>query len=605
MKLLFIDINSSNSLIAETFWQNIINDDTEITSAGIVENVVNPNAIKVMKEIGLNISNSKPYPILAFKHSNFDIVISLSDKAQEFCSSLIISNYNINSSKNQKKHYFIGAPIHIFWDIPLSLDNNETIASFRKIRDDIKKHILDIYNNNYLKAFKEYNRRFEHLVDLLEDGIIAHDDNRFIFLFNKEAERITGLSRNQVIGHDCHKIFPPEGLCSSKCRFKNSPSTATGKQEYQIFFKDPNGNRKQLKVSALPFQLKKGKPTGTLTVIRDVTEINSLHQKLEKKFLFHNMIGVSENVQKVFETIKLVATSEYPVIIFGESGTGKELTARAIHRESQRKDAPFVPINCGALPENILESELFGHVKGAFTGAIRDKKGRFELANHGTLFLDEVGELSPAFQVRLLRVLQEKQIVRVGGEKTVNVDVRIISASNKNLKIMIDDGTFREDLFYRLCVVPVNLPPLRERFEAIPFLVEYILKNIQKETKTNKIYSISKEAMNFLQNYSWPGNIRELKNVLQYASIYCKNEEILKEHLPFEIITKQLSKIKTATEQNNQINETIKNKKKGKLDLSSVKNALIVTKGNKVKAAKLLKVGRATLYRFLDSNPNI
>ncbi|MCB4757107.1 MAG: sigma 54-interacting transcriptional regulator, partial [Elusimicrobia bacterium] len=395
----------------------------------------------------------------------------------------------------------------------------------------------------------------------------------------------------------------PNGICSSLCTFCHantdmisSPSeiSDTNLKSYETDFTTKDGEDRKFKISLSPVYLGPGKATGVIATIRNITEISAMRWKLEEKHSFHGMVGRSTRMQDIFEIIRQTSSTNYPVLISGESGTGKELTAMAIHHESSRKGAPFMPINCGALPENILESELFGHVRGAFTGAIRDKKGRFELADKGTLFLDEIGELSPAFQVKLLRVLQEKRFERVGGEKTISVDVRIIAATNRDLQKMINDNTFREDLFYRLSVIPINLPPLRNRHEDLPGIVDQILKEIGSETGRQSM-KISNEAMDVLLSYSWPGNIRQLINALQFASIRTGENYLLPEHLPPEIRGSVADLY-----QNHFIND---GGSRIKLTRKSVKKALFETSGNKVNAAKLLGVGRATLYRFLDKNP--
>jgi DNA-binding NtrC family response regulator len=290
------------------------------------------------------------------------------------------------------------------------------------------------------------------------------------------------------------------------------------------------------------------------------------------------MVAISTPMRDVFESIEQVATSDYPVLLFGESGTGKELAANAIHRRSRRKGGPFVPINCGALPENILDSELFGHVRGAFTGAIRDKKGRFELAHRGTLFLDEVGELSPAFQVKLLRALQEKCFERS----------------------MIRAGSFRQDLFYRLCVVPLTMPPLRSRVEDVPLLVEQMMEQIREESGKD-IGDVSDRAMRLLMGYRWPGNVRELINALQFASVRCSETVIRAAHLPAEI--QQLSQPRRGSLNLPGARLADAPRKRTRLDVERVEAALAETGGNKVQAARVLGVGRATLYRFLKDHP--
>ena len=607
MKILFLcEGNSCRSQMAEGFGRSLDTENLEVLSAGVTASHVHPKAMQVMQEVGIDISKytSKAVPDLVQK--NFDLVISLCDEANKYSRFLLEADLlKHDGEQHPKSAVSIGAPIHIYWPIDdpseVEGDDQRILNAFRAARDEINKRIRILVEHEYLKAFVEQRRLFDHLADLIDDGLVAHDDSRNIFLFNRKAEEITGFSRNDVCGRDCHDVFPPTGLCGAQCRFKHGASASSERQKYEIFVTDKKGVDKRIRLTALPFIINKGNPIGTLAVLRDLKELIDLRRQIEKKQYFHGMIGVSDAMQNVFDTIRSVAASDYPVLITGESGTGKELTALAIHKESRHANGPFVPVNCGALPENILESELFGHVRGAFTGAIRNKKGRFELADGGTLFLDEVGDLPPSFQVKLLRVLQEKSFERVGGEKPINVDVRIVSATNRNLKKMIKEGGFREDLFYRLCVVPINLPLLRERLDELTLLVDHLLENIRKETG-KKHLSISHESMNLLLRYTWPGNIRELNNTLQFASVHCDESEILPEHLPPEIRSgKSFTKKIDLTENS----KSMRRKRKSKLKRDAVELALEKTNGNKVKAAKILGVGRATLYRFLNDNPDL
>lgn len=262
-----------------------------------------------------------------------------------------------------------------------------------------------------------------------------------------------------------------------------------------------------------------------------VKENKYLNQALQYQYQFGNIIGKSKPMQAVFDLIRKVAKTKATVLVTGESGTGKELVAKAIHYNSPRHKQPFISVNCAALPETLLESELFGHEKGSFTGATSLRKGRFELADGGTLFLDEVSEMSPSLQVKLLRVLQEREFERVGGTKTIKVDVRIIAASNKDLREEVESGHFREDLYYRLNVVHIHLPPLRERTDDIPLLVAHFLKKYAKEMGEKEI-KIAPEALNLIYNYTWPGNVRELENAIERAVILCSGQEIKPEHLP-------------------------------------------------------------------------
>jgi transcriptional regulator with GAF, ATPase, and Fis domain len=327
--------------------------------------------------------------------------------------------------------------------------------------------------------------------------------------------------------------------------------------------------------------------TGVLAAFRDVTDLIGLQIRLGQITSFAGIIGQDHKMLQIFEQIRELATNDYPVYLTGETGTGKEIVAAAIHNESRRGGRPFVPINCGALPEGVLESELFGHVKGAFSGAIRDKKGRFELADGGTIFLDEVVDLTKSMQVKLLRVLQEGTFERVGGEETVSVDVRVISAANRDLKREVEKKNFREDLYYRLNVVPIELPPLRARKNDIPLLAEEFLR--QASEQGQKTAGLSKKALSMMMDYLWPGNVRELQNALHHALVKCKGRLIRPEDLPMELQSRRSSRRGPTR----------------KLNPEMVQAALDRTGGNKAKAARHLGVGRATLYRFLEEFPDV
>ncbi|UCF95730.1 MAG: sigma 54-interacting transcriptional regulator [Desulfobacterales bacterium] len=501
----------------------------------------------------------------------------------------------------------IGLPVFLHWPIAKSTQAGREQARadyYREIGRRLQQRINVLFADGYLVALIAQRKNSLQLINSLADGLMIHDNSRRISLFNQAAERITGFRREDVLGRDCHEVFGPDGLCGGQCTFKEESSGLAVDREYQINITTANGEPRLVRMSVTPTEAHEGWPGGVIASLRDITEINELRWQLKEKYNFHGMVGVSPAMQEVFQTIRQVVTSEYPILITGESGTGKELVANAIHNESRRSGAPFVPINCGALPENILESELFGHVRGAFTGAIRDKKGRFEMADGGTLFLDEVGELTPAFQVKLLRVLQENRFERVGGEQSIQVDVRIISATNRSLAALIKEGNFREDLFYRLSVVPIMLPPLRERREDIPALVTHLLQDIRRETGKKELV-VSQKAIGQLLSYDWPGNVRELINTLRYAAVRCSRKSILLKDLPPEIRQARAeSHIPLPSEAAEIASPLKKEYSRGKLDFDEVRNALRVAKGNKVQAAKILGVGRATLYRFLNRHPD-
>jgi len=311
-------------------------------------------------------------------------------------------------------------------------------------------------------------------------------------------------------------------------------------------------------------------------------ENNYLRAQINQRYNFKELIGESPQMRNVYKTIDQVASIKTTVLIQGETGTGKELVARAIHYRGPRKDKPFIKVNCSALPNDLLESELFGHEKGAFTGAINKREGRFELANMGTILLDEISETSPAFQAKLLRVLQEEEFERVGGTKTIKVDVRVIATTNKDLKKALKEGRFREDLYYRLNVIPIYLPPLRERKEDMPLLVQHFLRKYNHQDKVG-IKFISKECLNLMKEYDWPGNVRELENVIERAVAMSDGNIILPEHLALTSASKEknLSLLENIT-----LDEV-----KRKL----IENTLRKTKGNRTKSAKILGVTVRTL----------
>jgi len=321
-------------------------------------------------------------------------------------------------------------------------------------------------------------------------------------------------------------------------------------------------------------------------------ENSRLKKELQKKYRFNNIVGTSKAMGKVFDLIEKVADTDGTVLISGASGTGKELIASAIHYNSSRGDKPMVVINCGAIPEELLESELFGHEKGAFTGAYKNRTGRFEMANGGTFFLDEIGEMSPSLQVKLLRVLQEQKFEKVGGTKTIHVDVRIIAATNKNLTISINKGKFREDLYYRLNVIPIKVPPLKQRKSDIPLLIDYFMKKFRSE-KQNLIKEFSNEALEDMMGFDWPGNVRELENVIKRLTILCDNEIVQVDDLPEHIQRKTRSlqpDEEDVLDKDLNLNEAVKDYEK-RLILEALEKSNWV----KTKAAKLLNINRTTL----------
>jgi PAS domain S-box-containing protein len=425
------------------------------------------------------------------------------------------------------------------------------------------------------------------VLDNLKEGIIAHDMQRRIYFFNAEAERVTGYAREEVLGKDCHDVF--EGpFCGQRCSFCDGGDICVDRLEYPLTLSTKSGEQRRVDFTVTMVRDDRGDSLGVVASFRDMTELMELQRRSGEMTQFANIIGGDRKMQGVFQQIVDVAQYDFPVHLYGETGTGKELVAGAIHNESRRGGAPFVPINCGALPEGLIESELFGHVKGAFSGAIRDKKGRFELADGGSVFLDEVAELTKSLQVKLLRFLQEGTFEKVGGERTSEVNVRVISATNKDLKKEVQRNNFREDLFYRLNVIPIQIPPLRERKNDIPMLAQHFLTQAA-ERNGQKPPAMTEGALSVMMDYAWPGNVRELQNAVQFSIVKCNGKTITADDLPMELRQLQSPRLRRGPSK--------------KLDVASVRKALRKTGGNKARSARVLGVGRATLYRFINDHP--
>ena len=544
-------------------------EDLEVFSAGARASEVHPVAIQVMAEAGVDIAGQKSKSLDDLQSGDFDVVIALCREADEACPLMP------------------GNPVRVNWNLPdpAAAKGGEAavLAAFRQSRDEIRRLADDFFDRGYLAAIMRAERNAALILDGISDGIIAHDFHRHVFYFNKAAEEITGYRRDDVLGRDCHEVFPGN-FCGGKCPFCGDAEAhiEAARREVELCRKD--GERRTVEMAVSAMKDDGGHEVGALISFRDVTRLRELARRAGAIVQFSGIIGKDERMLAIYDMIRDVAELTVPVLLEGESGTGKELVAAAIHNEGPRAQKQFVPVNCGALPETLLESELFGHVKGAFTGAIRDKKGRFELADGGTIFLDEIGDISPAMQVRLMRVLQEGTFERVGSETTIKVDVRVISATNKDLQKEIAAGRFRDDLYYRLNVVPIRLPPLRERRNDIPLLVDHILQGILELSGRQGI-TVSPEALDVMLSYDWPGNVRELQNWLQFSLVKCKIGAIRPEHLP-------PARAAAAA-------KPFAAERRKKLDVESVREALRQTRGNRVEAARLLGVSRATLYRFL------
>ncbi len=483
-----------------------------------------------------------------------------------------------------------GSATILHWDIGLDLDSGitpaELLEKYHDIRRVIRHHITELFRDQCLTVYIRSQQKWMRYFESIDIGIVVHDRNRIITYFNRHAEEVLKYSRDEVLGQDCHELFPWR-LCGEKCAFCDMNEDVKDNLWYTRDVQRKDGKLRHVEINLLPLRGEQGESLGAMVSFRDFTHRMHVEKKFDEIKHYMGIVGQTPEMMQVFDSIRDVGPTDVTTLIQGESGTGKELVAEALYKISGRSSRPFVVVNCGALPEGLLETELFGHVKGAFTGAIRDKMGRFEMANKGTIFLDEVGELSPAMQVRLLRVLENGTFESVGGEKTIRVDVRVISATNRNLEERVRLHRFREDLFYRLCGFIINLPPLRDRLEDVSPLAELFLQDASSRLGQRAVYD--QTFLQSLSQFTWPGNVRQLQNSMQYAIIKGRGQPLNLSHLPPELVR---SKIPATTAR--------KPGRPQKLSEQLVRDAMEESMGNKAQAAQLLGVSRATLYRFLN-----
>jgi len=435
------------------------------------------------------------------------------------------------------------------------------------------------------KAALEKFAATDAILESISDGVFTVDGEWRVRSFNRAAETITGVPREEAIGRRCDEVFR-SSLCGEECALQQTMQTGRpiiGKSAYIV---TAEGERIPISISTAVLKDADGKVIGGAEVFRDLSEVDALRQELAGRFHAGDLVSRSPVMQRLFEVLPAIAASPSTVLIQGETGTGKELVARTIHELSPRKDAPFVAVNCGALPDTLLESELFGYKAGAFTGATKNKPGRFALAKGGTLLLDEIGEVSPALQVRLLRVLQERVYEPLGATRSEKADVRVIAATNRDLLALSQEGTFREDLYYRINVVRVELPPLRRRKEDIPLLVEQFIARFNR-LQGKDVMGINNEALSLLMAYDWPGNVRELENAIEHAFILCSSGRIGLAHLPETL---------TGVMRDSSADGGLRTARDA-LDVQAINAALERTGGNRAAAARELGIHTSTLFR--------
>jgi PAS domain S-box-containing protein len=412
---------------------------------------------------------------------------------------------------------------------PLRNESGEIIAMLELFHDaSILRDLTDRLERKQARLAAEIDRS-QSLVNSIADGIYTVDLDMCLTSFSHGSARITGYNEDEVIGKKCHEIFHTS-VCDTDCPLKWTLKKEQPVHNCSATIINRRGENIPAFISSDLMRDLNGEICGCIGIIRDRSEVEELKAKMHNEYTFSDFVGKSKVMEKVFDLVRTVSATDTTVIVNGESGTGKELMARAIHYRSARNTGPFVKVNCASLAETLLESELFGHEKGAFTGAHKSKPGRFELANGGTLFLDEIGDTSLALQAKLLRILQEREFERVGGIETLKTDVRVIAATNRDLQKMIANGEFREDLYYRLCVVPITLPSLRERREDIPLLVEYFVQKFN--ARGERIREVSSRAMAQLIEHNWPGNVRELENAIEHAYVTSTTDRIERRFLP-------------------------------------------------------------------------
>jgi len=488
----------------------------------------------------------------------------------------VVSNFKMNILTKAEQRI----PISVN-TAPLKDRNGKIIGVIMAFRD-----ITEVYRLT-TSIFRE-RARLATILNSIADGVFTVDTKWRITEFNPQAETITGYKRSEVIGKPCRSVFK-SNICDEECPLRKSIETRNPIFNFETNVVNSKDEIVPISMSSASLIDEEGEIVGGVEIFRDLRPLEILREELGERYSFGNIVGKNAKMQEIYKLLKTVSETSTSVIIQGETGTGKELVAKAIHYNSPRKNKPFVKVSCAALPETLLESELFGYKKGAFTGAMKDKPGRFEIANGGTVFLDEVGEIPIPVQVKLLRVLEEQTFEPLGGTETIKVDVRFIAATNRNLKEAIKKDKFREDFYYRLNVVPIFLPPLRARSDDIPLLIKHFIQEFNEKTG-KEIGSVSQEAMDVLLDYTWPGNVRQLENAVEHAFVHCRSNTIQIHHLPEEIKGEKKESVEKILQSKHPLDETEK---------QVILEALKKHNWNKEKTAKLLQISRTTLWRKL------
>lgn len=435
----------------------------------------------------------------------------------------------------------------------------------------------------------EHQEMLRSILDSIHDGVLTVDSEWRITCFNRAAETLTGWSRMEALGTPCAEVLGADACGGARCALGETMGNGVPIRDREMTLSNRHGERIPVSVSTAILEDSAGNFVGGVETLRDLRPLQSLGDQDRASDGFHGIISRSQKMQAIFRIFPDVASSEAPVLIQGESGTGKELFANVIHRISSRSEGPLVKVNCGALPETLLESELFGYVKGAFTDARRDKPGRFQIADGGTLFLDEIGELPLSTQVKLLRVLQNGEFEPLGSTSTLRTDVRILVATHRDLDDLMRNGLFREDLYYRIHVVKLEIPPLRSRREDIAPLVHHIIGKLNKKTG-KEVQGLTEDAMDVIQRHDFPGNVRELENILEHAFILSREASRLSiHHLPV-----YLAQVQRGDDDQRVAPSSLED-----MEIQAILEVLRKHQWNRGRAARELGIGRSTLWRKL------
>ena len=429
-------------------------------------------------------------------------------------------------------------------------------------------------------------KRVATILDSIADGVFTVDRDWNITTFNRAAEEITGFSREEAIGQKCFDIFQTN-ICQADCSLKRTMENGGRSVDRRVDILDRQGEVIPVSISTAVLRDEAGNVVGGVETFRDLSDIELLRKEIDERYTFSDIISKNHGIRRILDILPDIAVSDSTVLIEGPTGSGKELFAKAIHSLSKRDKKKYIAVNCGALPDTLLESELFGYKKGAFTGAKSDKPGRFAMAEGGTIFLDEIGDISTALQVKLLRVLQEKEYEPLGATSTVKADVRVVAATNQSLDQLVARGSFREDLYYRLNVVRISLPPLCERREDIPLLASHFLRQFNAE-QGREIDSISEEALAVLLKHDFPGNVRQLRNAIECAMVLCRGRRIEVDCLPRDILQTPPSADQQMPEPANPL---------GEAEAEAIFAALQQHDGHRGNTAAALGIDKSTLWR--------